>query len=78
MRSNAKSTAVNVIVRAKKRSDIAAINAAAALTARSLKPLTRNAANGKVNVIRLDEKRSDIAVRRFLNAGAVTTMRSGI
>jgi hypothetical protein len=61
----------------KKRSDTAGINAGAASMDKSLKPLMANVAREAVNVIRPAKKRSEIAGPRFLNAGAVTTMRFG-
>jgi hypothetical protein len=77
MQRSAKSTAVSVIVRVKKRSDTAGINAGAASTGKSLKPLSAIVKREAVNVIHHANRRPEIAGLRFLSAGAVTTMRFG-
>jgi hypothetical protein len=77
MPPNAKSTAASVILHEKKRSDIAAINAGAALTDKSLKPHSTFVEKEVVNAIRLAKKQPGIVGRKFHSAGAVTTMRFG-
>jgi hypothetical protein len=74
---NAKSTVANVTRRENKHSDIAGINVGAASTGRSLKLRSTFAESVVESVIHLEKRRAEIAGRKFLSAGAVTTMRSG-